>query len=68
MPTISAQFGANVLAMREAKGMSQEFLAKAAAMDRSYLSRIENGKMKVSLDKVYHIASALKCPIHELLP
>lgn len=52
-------FGARVGALREEQGMSQEALAYAAGLDRSYTGGVEWGEQNVSLDKICLIARAL---------
>ncbi|MBF4400793.1 helix-turn-helix domain-containing protein, partial [Vibrio anguillarum] len=39
-----------------------------AEIDRSYMSRIERGKINITLEKLYQIADALGCDVKELLP
>lgn len=68
MTSVSAQFGKNVVDARKAKGLSQEALADLANLDRSYLSRVERGLMRVTLEKAFDIATALDCHISDLLP
>lgn len=52
-------FGTRVRALREEQGMSQEALAYAAGLDRSYMGGVERGERNVSLDNIYRIANAL---------
>jgi len=65
---LAAQFGKNVRSKRELQGISQEKFALLANLDRSYVSRIELGKISISLEKAYYLADKLKCNIRELLP
>lgn len=37
-------------------------------IDRSYVGRIERGEVNITLEKLYEIASALKCSPKDLLP
>lgn len=46
--------------------MSQEDVAFAAGLDRSYLSAIERGKKNLSLVNIHRIAKALKVGAGEL--
>lgn len=48
--------------MRLGKGMSQEALALACDLDRTYIGGVERGERNVSLVNIYRIASALKVP------
>ncbi|NMU24868.1 helix-turn-helix transcriptional regulator [Vibrio parahaemolyticus] len=54
--------------MRRSKGLPQEKLALLAEIDRSYMSRIERGKINITLEKLYQIADTLGCDVKELLP
>jgi len=53
--------GLNIQNLRNSRGLSQEQLALAADMDRSYVSEIELAKFSASLDVLERIALALKC-------
>lgn len=57
----------NVRALRATKGMSQEDLAGAAEMDRSYVSLIENEHYSISIDQIEKLADAFGIAVHELL-
>lgn len=48
-----------IKAIREKAGMTQAELARRAGVDRSYLSKIENGKQKPSFAFVERIAAVL---------
>lgn len=61
-------FGENVRRQRKCRGVSQEDLAFFAGIDRSYMSRVERGIVRITLEKVYLIAKALDCEPGELLP
>lgn len=65
---LAALFGKNVKLARIKRDINQEELCDMANLDRSYLSRVERGKNKITLDKVYALASALNCPLSEILP
>lgn len=47
--------------------MSQEDLAGAAEIDRSYVSLIENEHFSISVDQIEKIAAILGVEIHEML-
>ena len=51
--------GLNIQNLRNSRGLSQEQLALAADMDRSYVSEIELAKFSASLDVLERIARAL---------
>ena len=60
--------GDRVRDIRADRGMSQEGLAHAAGLDRSYMSGIERGVRNVTLLKLQAVARALKVPVRDLLP
>lgn len=60
-------FGLRLRELRLAKGLSQEALADAAGLDRTYVSSCERGKRNISLENVYRLASALRVKPEELL-
>lgn len=72
MPTpseakILRQFGANLRAEREKVGISQETLADAAHLDRTYVGGVERGERNVSLINIVKLARALGIPAAQLL-
>jgi transcriptional regulator with XRE-family HTH domain len=56
---LAAVVGRNIKEFRIAKGWSQERLAEAAEMDRSYLAGIEVGVRNPSLNALARLADAL---------
>ncbi|EGR0130275.1 TPA: helix-turn-helix transcriptional regulator [Vibrio vulnificus] len=60
--------GQRIVKVRKSRGLSQEKLALLAEIDRSYMSRIERGKINITLEKLYKIAETLECDVKELLP
>ncbi len=59
--SVRARFGASVRRLRLEAGMSQEALATAASLDRTYVSGIERGRRNPSLEIIERIAAALAC-------
>ncbi len=53
------KFGGNVRRLRESLGMTQEDLAEAASLDRSYIGGIERGERNPALTAILQLASAL---------
>lgn len=47
--------------------MSQEALADAAGIDRTYVSALERRRYAASVDTIERLASALGCSITDLL-
>ncbi|WP_341022318.1 helix-turn-helix transcriptional regulator [Brevundimonas diminuta] len=57
----------NVRAIRSAKGMSQERLAGAAGLHRTYVGSIERCERNVSLDSLAALASGLSVEVWQRL-
>lgn len=56
---IKRQFGSRLRSIRKQKGFSQEALALACELDRTYIGGAERGERNVSLINIHKIASAL---------
>ena len=61
------KFGNKVKELRITKSMSQEELAVLMDIDRAQISKIEKGKINVTLDTIEKIANALNVSIAELM-
>lgn len=55
-------FAENIRRFRERKGWSQEDLASAASLHRTYVSGIERGKRNPTIKIVLKLAEALEVP------
>lgn len=53
--------------LRKQRGLTQEKLAQAAGLDRSFYVEIENGVHSVALDRLFDIADALEVDVVDLL-
>lgn len=62
--TILAQ---NLRHMRSAKGWSQEDLADAVGLHRTYIGSIERGERNLGIDNVERLANALQITVTNLL-
>lgn len=60
-------FATRVRRHREARGWSQEALASAAKLHRTYVGSIERAERNVSIDNMEKLAAALGVPLAELL-
>ncbi|MGD1105204.1 MAG: helix-turn-helix transcriptional regulator [Terriglobia bacterium] len=60
------KFGARVRYLRLKLGLSQEELAGACGLDRTYVGGIERGERNPSLKNIYRIAYALRVPASAL--
>ena len=72
MPTkvsdpLLTRVGRRLRAAREAKGLTQEGLADAAGMDRSYVSGFERGEFNVSILALRELAKAAGVKLSDLL-
>ena len=57
---IHKKFGARIQELRKKQGLTQEDLAAAIGVDRSYMGFVERGERNPTLDKIAKIAQALK--------
>lgn len=64
---ILKRFGAMIRQLRQRAGLSQEKLADAAGLDRTYVGGIERGERNVALINIVRLAKALGVPPHRLL-
>ncbi|WP_030749348.1 helix-turn-helix domain-containing protein [Streptomyces griseus] len=60
-------FGGQVRKLREQAGLSQEELAHAAGLHRTYVSSLEGGNRNVGLDNIVALARALNVTAATLL-
>lgn len=60
--------GQKIKHLREKRGLSQQELADKLETDRQYISKIENGKINMSLDYLDKIIKALKCKPADFYP
>lgn len=67
LDVILQKVGEQVKAKRIERGWSQQQLAEAAGLDRTYLSGVEHGKQNLTLGAVKKIGDALNAPISEFV-
>lgn len=58
--------GKRIRARRRGMGMSQEGLAHAAGLDRSYVGRIERGEDNLTFASLIKLARGMRCDIAAL--
>jgi DNA-binding XRE family transcriptional regulator len=64
---VLANFIANLRRMRRAAGMTQEALAEACQMERTYISYLERGLAEPKLRMIVRLAEGLQVPPAALL-
>lgn len=68
MKELAKALGDNIREKRKNFGLSQDAFALAAGIDRSYVGRIERGEVRITVEKLYQLASVLECDPSSLLP
>lgn len=63
---IKAAFGQRVRELRIKKNLSQEALALACELDRTYIGGVERGERNISLLNIRKIADSLGVPVREM--
>lgn len=58
---IKQKVGTRIRELRTNAGLSQEKLALAADLDRTYIASVENGKRNISIVNLEKIITALDC-------
>lgn len=56
---VKQQFGNRVRELRRVAGLTQEELADAAELDRSYVGSVERGERNLSIENVCRLAAAI---------
>jgi transcriptional regulator with XRE-family HTH domain len=67
LPMLRQTFARNLRHWRAERRLSQEALADAAEIDRTYVSALEREIYSVSLDTIEKLAAALGVKPHQLL-
>lgn len=58
---IKQRVGRRIRELRNEAGLSQEKLALAAELDRTYIASVESGKRNISIVNLEKIVNALNC-------
>lgn len=62
------KIGYKIRELRLSKGFSQEGIADASHMGRTYMGRVERGEQNISIQNLIQIAFALNVNVGELIP
>lgn len=62
------KLGNQIRDIRVSKGFSQEGLAAAATLGRTYMGRVERGEQNISIQNLIKIAFTLNVDVGELIP
>lgn len=65
--SIKELIGLLVRKNRANKQLTQQQLADLLNVDRQYVSKIENGKINLTLDYLEKVISSLKCTNHDFI-
>ena len=63
---LSARLSESVRALREARGLTQEQMAKLSAVPRATWGHLESGSANPTLSVLHKVAMALQVPLEEL--
>jgi transcriptional regulator with XRE-family HTH domain len=63
---MSPEIGPRLRHIRSEKGLTVEALAKAAGLDKGFLSRLERGTKRPSVETVLRLSAALDVPVGQL--
>lgn len=61
------ELGDQIRATRHESGLTQEKVALAAGLDRSFYVEVETGKHSLTVERLFAIADALEVPVTRLL-
>lgn len=64
---IQDKFGSKIKEIRQSKLMSQDELASIIGIDRAQISKIEKGKVNVTLETIEKLSNALNVPLNEIM-
>ncbi len=64
---VQERFGDRLRQLRHGAGLSQETLAEASGLDRSYYGSVERGERNVALKNIEALAAVFDLTISELM-
>lgn len=63
---VKKRFGKNLKKFRRLKNLSQEELSLELDLDGSYIGKVENAKLNITIDKIISIANYFEIDVIEL--
>lgn len=66
-PTARELLAMNIIRLRREKGWSQDDLAFAAGLHRTFVAHVERQVRNISIDNIERLAGALQVPVWRLL-
>jgi transcriptional regulator with XRE-family HTH domain len=60
------RLGKRIRELRKERGMSQEAFADKCGYTRAYMSRIETGTARLSIDAIEVLSAALRMPLSDI--
>ena len=63
---IKKKLGKNIKKLRKQKHLSQEELSLSLDLDGSYIGKVENGKLNITIEKIANIAEFFGVDVIEL--
>lgn len=67
IPSARQVFAVNMRRLRKQAGLSQEALADACGLHRTYVGSVERAERNISIDNMEVVAAALGCRLQDLL-
>lgn len=65
---VYAYVAREIASRRRAAGLTQEALAKRVGLSRVSINNMEKRRQAVPLQRLFQVAQALQCGLHELIP
>jgi transcriptional regulator with XRE-family HTH domain len=66
VPHVRKVLGERLRDLRKQRGLSQEALGRASMLSGKFIGEVERGEKSISVDSLYHVASALRVPLWQL--
>lgn len=63
---VKKELGKNIKNLRRKNGISQEELSLELELDNSYIGKVENAKLNITIDKLILIADYFNIPVKNL--